>query len=600
MTTDHDVNFSSSEAVPEIPPRWNLNDLFSSPDDPRIDESLAAITAGSKAFAERYKGKVAQLSPSDLRDAIAEFEQLYQENSKIGAYSGLRFAADTAPENGAFLQKMRESITQSTLPSLFFEIELSRLSLDELDTRIVAPELSDYTHWLNEIRANAAFMLSEDEERVLEEKANTGRRAFMRLFDEVTTNLRFTVEGRENPATLSEVLDLMQSSQRDDRRAASNALSAGIEGQSRTLTYIYNTLLQDKATDDRLRGYAYPEQSRHLANELTQETVDTVVRVSQEGYPLVARYYAVKKRLLGYEELFQYDRYAPLFADEEKIPFSTARDLTLSAFRDFDMTYADAAAAFFENGWIDAEPRPGKRGGAFCSYITPDKHPYIFQSYLGKMGDVRTLAHELGHGIHSYVSRKQTYLNFHGTLPMAEVASTFAEQLVFDKIAAQGDGRLRRAAYAQQIEQAFSTIFRQTALYRFEQAAHQERREKGEVPAARFGEIWQGVTNDMFGGSVTFEPGHAQWWSYIPHFISTPFYVYAYTFGEMLALALYNKYEAEGASFAPKYLAMLQAGGSQTPQKLVEPLGVDLTDENFWRGALSVLESQVVAFEQLA
>ena len=584
----------------DAPPRWNLNDLFEATDDPRIEQTLIAVKQGSDAFTERYKNRVASLSPADLAVAIAEYERLYQENSKPSAYSGLRFAADTAPENGAFLQKIREAITQSTLPLLFFEIELSRMPLSELDARIAAPELTTYRHWLEGIRANAPFILSEDEERVLEEKANTGRRAFTRLFDEITSNLRFPLENREQPATLSEISDLMQSPDRAERRAASEALSVGMEANARTLTYLYNTLLQDKATDDRLRGHAYPEEGRHLSNELSRETVDTVVRVSQRGYPLVARYYAVKKRLLGYDELFQYDRYAPLFADEEKISFASARDLVLSAFKGFDESYADAAAAFFENGWIDAEPRPGKRGGAFCSYITPDKHPYIFQSYLGKMGDVRTLAHELGHGIHSFVSRGQTYMNFHGTLPMAEVASTFAEQLVFEKVAQESNERLRRAAYAQQIEQAFSTIFRQTALYRFEQAAHTERREKGEISAARFGEIWQGVTNNMFGGSVTFEPGHAFWWSYIPHFIQTPFYVYAYTFGEMLALALYNKYQAEGPSFAPKYLAMLQAGGSKSPQELVAPLGVDLTDESFWQGALSVLEQQVADFEKLA
>ena len=590
----------SSSVIADAPPRWNLNDLFDATDDPRIAETLAAVRQGSDAFAARYKGNVATLTPAELYAAIAEYERLYRENSKPSAFAGLRFSADTAPENGAFLQKIREAITQSTLPLLFFEIELSRMPLTDLDTYIAAPEMGDYRHWLQEIRVSAPFMLSEDEERVLEEKANTGRRAFTRLFDEVTTNLRFPLEGREQPATLSEISDMMQSPDRAERRAASNALTHGLESQSRTLTYIYNTLLQDKATDDRLRGHAYPEEARHIANELSRETVDTVVRVSQQGYPLVARYYAVKKRLLGCDELFQYDRYAPLFADEEKIPFGSARELVLSAFKGFDGLYADAAAEFFDKGWIDAEPRSGKRGGAFCSYITPDKHPYIFQSYLGKMGDVRTLAHELGHGVHSLVSRGQSFLNFHGTLPMAEVASTFAEQLVFEKVARDSSDKLRRAAYAQQIEQAFSTIFRQTALYRFEQAAHAERREKGEISTARFGEIWQGVTNAMFGGSVTFEDGHSHWWSYIPHFIQTPFYVYAYTFGEMLALALYRKYQEQGPAFAPTYLTMLQAGGSKSPQDLVAPLGVDLTDEAFWQGALSVLEQQVTAFEQLA
>jgi oligoendopeptidase F len=390
----------------------------------------------------------------------------------------------------------------------------------------------------------------------------------------------------------------MSDADRTVRQAASDALSAGLETQGRTYTYIYNTLVQDKAIEDRLRGYTYPEQSRHLDNELSPETVETVVSVSESGYPLVARYYHVKRHLLGVDTLYQYDRYAPLLKDEPAISFEEARTLILSAFSGFHPDYEAAAAAFFERGWIDAPPAPGKQGGAFCSYVTPDHHPYIFMNYQGKPGDVRTLAHELGHAVHAYLSREQSYLNFHGTLPMAEVASTFAEQLVFDRMMVGATEETRRAAYAEQLEQEFSTVFRQTMLYRFEQKAHQERK-SGEVAQSRYGDIWQDGARRMFGDSVTFEEGHSNWWMYIPHFISTPFYVYAYTFGEMLALALYQKYREEGAAFAPHYLAMLRAGGSQSPADLVAPLGVDLTEPGFWQGALQIVEEQLIAFEQL-
>jgi len=327
-----------------------------------------------------------------------------------------------------------------------------------------------------------------------------------------------------------------------------------------------------------------------------------VVRTATEGYHLVARYYEAKKRVLGLDTLTHYDRYAPLTTakHEPEIAFDNARDKILGAFAAFHDDYKYAAQAFFDGGWIDAEARPGKRGGAFCSYVTPDAHPYLFLNYLGKQGDVRTLAHELGHGVHSYLSREQGYLSYHGTLPMAEVASTFAEQLVFERQRNDADENTRLSLYAEQIEQAIGTIFRQAALYRFEQAIHRERREKGELTVDRFGHIWQQNVGAMFAGSVELLPDHALWWSYVRHFVATPFYVYAYTFGEMLALALYRRYQAEGGGFAGRYLAFLSAGGSKSPAELVAPLGVDLNDPAFWRGALDVLEAQVATFEKLA
>lgn len=584
------------------PPRWNLDDLFSSPDDPRIEEALVRAKQRAETFAGTYKGRIARLevTPEEMAGALSEYEDIHQQVAKPGAFASLRFAAEASEANGAFYQKVRERTTEATLPLLFFDLELMAADETRLAELRRDPVLARFRHYLDAVRRDAPFRLSEAEERVLEEQANTGRRAFIRLYEEITSYLRFQREGSDESLTLSQVLDLQYHPDRAVRQASAEALTAGLEPQARTVAYIFNTLLQDKATDDRLRGYAYQEQRRHNANELTPETVETVVTTALSGYPLVARYYEAKRRLLGLDRLYHYDRYAPVLPDEPAIAYDDARKIVLSAFHAFDKGYGAAADAFFAGGWIDAEPRQGKRGGAFCSYITPDAHPYLFLNYLGKPGDVRTLAHELGHGVHAFLSREQGYLDFHGTLPMAEVASTFAEMLVFDKQDGTASKRGRLALYGHQIEQAMSTIFRQAALYRFEQAIHRERRDRGELTVERFGQLWQEHIGAMFGESVELLPGHSLWWSYVRHFVASPFYVYAYTFGEMLALALYRRYQTDGDGFAKRYIALLSAGGSKSPEELVAPLGVDLTGQAFWRGALEVLEAQISAFEALA
>lgn len=577
-------------------PSWNLADLFDSPEDPRLADTLANTRAASHAFATRYQGKIGTLSAAELAEALSTYEQLQQNAAKPATFANLRYAADTAPANGAFVQKLREQTTAALLPTLFFSIELSRLDGKQLAELADTPELANWQRYLKQLAQSARFILSETEETLLAEKANTGVRAWARLFQEITANARFSFEDKQ--LTLPEITNLQYDPEREVRRRSAEALSAGLESHARTLGYIFNTLLQEKAVDDRLRGYEYSEQARHLSNELTPEIVSAVVDTAEAGYSLVGRFYRAKKALLGLETLYHYDRYAPLSTDEPEISFDDAKKLTLTAFEGFETRYAAAARAFFEGGWIDATPRPGKQGGAFCSYVTPDLHPYIFQTYLNKASDMNTLAHELGHGIHSYLSRGQSYLNFHGTLPMAEVASTFAELLVFDEEKKQTEGTARRDLFARTIEGAFSTIHRQTALYRFEQAAHAERK-KGEISLSRFGELWQEKIGAMFDGAITLGDGHALWWSYIPHFISSPFYVYSYVFGKMLSLALYHRYRQEGAPFAQKYVAMLSAGGSKLPAELLAPLGVDLADPAFWKGALAILEDWVTEFEGL-
>ncbi len=594
----------NQETIPPVPaPPWDLSDLFAAPDDFRIDDTLERATRDAESFAREYRGTVADLSPDALRDALLRNERIRQEAQKPVVFASLRFSADSCPANGAFLQTMREKNTAATLPLLEFDLDLARLPADVLTARASDPSLAMFRHYLQTTRDRARFRLSHAEETVWEESQNTGRRAWTRLFEEVTSGLRFTIEGEQSPLTLSEAMNRQMYPDREGRRKSADAVTAGLTPHLRSLTYIFNTLIAEKATEDRLRGYTYQEEARHLTNELSPEVVETVVRTAESGYPLVERYYRAKRELLGLPELHHYDRYAPFTTESQPpIPYETARDWCLTAFERFHPDYAEAAREFFTGGWIDGAVRPGKRGGAYCAYVTPDLHPYIFLNYMGKTGDVRTLAHELGHGVHTSAARPRGFFSFHGTLPMAEVASTFAEQLVFAEMNrhAHSDA-MRLALYAEQIEQAMSTIFRQAALYRFEQSAHRERRAAGEVSTERFGELWQSAVGAMFGESVTLLPGHAVWWAYISHFISTPFYVYAYTWGELLALALYKKCRDEGVeSFAPKFLGFLSAGGSQSPRELVEPFGVDLSEASFWQGALSVLEEQVIAFEEIA
>lgn len=599
--------FFNQAAADEIsaPAQWDLSALFHSPNDPKLEQVLQAVREQAHNFATRYENRLASVSAGEIGEALRAFQALQQEAAKPAAFASLVFAADSSPENGAFLQSVREAVTQATLPLLFFVLELQRLPLPHLDALINDDELVEFRYVLETLRQNADFCLSLPEERILEETANTGRRAFVRLYEETNARLRFLLPDAENGMqnlTLSQITDLQSHPDRNVRQASADALTSGLELTMGTLTFLFNTLIQNKATEDRLRGFTFPEQARHLSNDLPDSIVETVVQTAEAGYGLVACFYNAKRGLLGLPTLAHYDRYAPLPSQEPDpvVPFDTARTQILGAFRAFDSTYAGAAQAFFDNQWIDAIPRPNKRGGAFCSFVTPDLHPVIFMNYLNKSGDVKTLAHELGHGVHSYLSRQNGFLTCHGTLPLAEVASTFAEILVFDSLKNEGTAQTRLSAYARQIDQSIATIFRQAALYRFEQALHKER-QSGELSTRRIGELWQEKVGAMFAGSVVMEPGHALWWAYIRHFIATPFYVYAYTFGEMLALALFRKYQTEGPeNFVPRYLDFLHAGGSKSPQDLMTPLGVHLDDPAFWQGALHVLANEITDFERLA
>lgn len=583
-----------TEAKPSESPkvRWDLSALFSGIEDPRLDEAWNAAEARAERFDAAYRGKVADLSPRALQEAIAALEAIYQTIAKPIGYASLRHAADSGnAELGAFYQSQVERYTALNVKLMFFELELQKAP--SVDPDAVGP----YAHYVRTTRALSPFRLSEKEEIVMEEFANTGSRAWDRLFDELTSNHTYRFHGED--VTQEELLTLLRDADRQVRQDAAEAFTAGLKEMERTLVFLYNTLLQDKAVEDRLRGLEYPEQSRHLSNELERETVDLVIDLCVENYPLVARYYRIKRQILGLDQLTHIDRYAPLFDTEEAVDWDRAKEIVLSSFGAFSEEMERRAREFFDARWIDAEARKGKRGGAFCAYNTPDIHPVILQSYQNRMDDVMTLAHELGHGVHASLSREQSYLNYHGTLPLAELASTFGEMLVFERLVSDASPKDKIALYADKIEGTFATIFRQASMFRFEQRVHAKRRAEGELTAEQFGDLWQEGIQAMFGDSLTLGEGHRMWWSYVGHFIGSPFYVYAYSFGELLALALYQKAKDEGAPFVEKYLAVLRRGGSETPQQLMGHLGIDLNDRAFWQGGFQTVEGLVSEFERL-
>jgi len=586
------------------PITWDLSDLYSGMNDPKIAETLDNQIRKAEDFGARFRDKIdtPELTAELLLSAIVEYEEILQESDKPLNYASLLFAADTSdPERGAFMQKMQERTTNVSVRLLFFELDIMGIPDAKLTELLKRPTLAKYHHFIWATRLLRDYRLSEPEEKVLEEKANTGRRAFVRLFEETISNISFSLErdGKIETFTPPEILALLRDPNRDIRKKAAASLTEGLVSNGRTLTFIFNTLLQDKATDDRLRDHAYAEESRHLSNQLDRETVELVVRTATDNYPLVARYYNLKREILGYDKLTHYDRYAPLFETREQVPFEHGKEIVLSAFGKFSPTIGEIAGKFFENRWIDAEVRNGKQGGAFCSYVTADLHPYVFLSYLNRMEDVMTLGHELGHGVHAYIARPHGYLNFSSVLPLAELASTFGEMLVFESLQAESSRASKLALYAEKIEGMFATIFRQSAMFRFEQGIHAHRRQNGELTTEEYGAIWQEVQQEMFGNSVELGEEHRFWWMYISHFIGAPFYVYAYTFGELLVLALYAMYKKEGEAFVPRYIELLKVGGSMSPADTLGQVGIDIHDPNFWQGGMTVLAGFIDRFEEL-
>ncbi|MEP0762174.1 MAG: M3 family oligoendopeptidase [Chloroflexota bacterium] len=578
---------------------WDLSDLYARVDDPQIEADIARTNALADDFAAIYRGKVASLDAEGLRAAVSAYEAIVEAANKLGAFAYLIWTTDAANARyGALLQRLTEWEAQLQQKLVFFELEWVNAPDEFAQAMLGDAALAHYRHWLETTRRYQPHRLSEPEEKILAEKSVTGRSAWARFFSELMGNTRYPFDGEE--LTQAAILAKLHEPDRDVRQRAARAFTEVLRGQLPTLTFIFNTLAADKASDDRLRHYPSWIASRNLENEVSDDVVEALINAVTARYDIVARYYRLKRALLGVDRLYDYDRYAPLPAAEGRYEWAQAREMVLRAYGQFHPQMAEVAGHFFARSWIDAPPYPGKRSGAYSASVVPSAHPYIFLNYTGNARDVMTLAHELGHGIHQYLSREQGMLQQHTPLTTAEMASTFGEMLVFsDFMAHETDSTVRLAMLAQKIEDCFSTIFRQIAMNRFEHGMHTARREEGELTSERLGAIWMETQRAMFGDSVELTDNYALWWSYIPHFLHTPGYVYAYAFGELLVLALFARYRQEGDSFAPRYLEVLRAGGSDWPEKTLAPLGVDLTDPHFWQEGLGEIEKLVTQAEEL-
>jgi oligoendopeptidase F len=580
---------------------WDLGDLYAGVDDPAIDRDLDQADTRAEGLAEKYKGNVADLSPEEMRALIDEYEGITETIYKAGMFTYLLWSSDTSdPARGALLQKITERSSRLNQTLVFFELEWANAPDDKAAKLMSDPAVEKYAHWLEVARRNRPYLLTEPEEKILAEKEVTGRSAWIRFFDQTLSAARYEFEGEE--LSQEELLSrTYYNPDREVRRKGAASLTAGLEKLAPTVTYIFNNLLADKASDDRLRSYPSWITARNMSNEVDDSAVEALINAVTSRYDIVARYYHLKRELLGLDELLDYDRYAPLPAADRFYGWEEGRDIVLNAFGEFHPRMAEIAKMFFDQNWIDAPVRPNKMGGAYCYGIGGETHPYVMLNYEAKPRDVMTLAHELGHGIHGVLAQPQGVLQANTPLTTAETASVFGEMLVFqDLISRETDAQARLALLTGKIEDAFATVFRQISMNRFEDAIHTARREAGELTTQRFKELWLKTQRDMFKGSVTMTEDYSIWWGYISHFLHAPGYVYAYSFGNLLVLALYARYQEVGDAFPGAYLDMLAAGGSEWPHKIVAPLGVDLTDPGFWNRGLQILDEMVTEAEGLA
>jgi oligoendopeptidase F len=586
---------------------WDLHDLYSSVDDPRITHDLDSALQRAQAFEAAYRGQInieGGPPPEVLLTALHELESLFEQMDRPTVYASLVHAAKTDdPRHGALLVRTREQRTVINKHLIFFDLEWVKLADAPAHTLIHHPLLAKYRHYLEQKRAWRPHYLSEPEEKILEEKAVTGRAAFVRLFDETVASLKFPFvhDGRTDLLSLQQINAKLYDADRGVRQASAVGLTRGLQENARLLTFVFNNLVLDHKSDCELRHFTSPMAPRHLANEITDAVVDALMTAAERHHGTVQRYYRLKGRLLGLEPLYDYDRYAPLFPDLPTCDWPTARRTVLESYEAFSPRAGAVIREFFDKSWIDAALRTGKRGGAFSSSAVPSAHPYILMNYTDKLRDVMTLAHELGHGLHQYLSRPVGYLQCDTPLTTAEMASVFGEMLTFQRLQTlYSEPRIRLAMLCSKIEDGFATVFRQVVLTRFEQAFHRARREQGEQTTEQLNELWLAASRPMHGDVVQLTADYGWWWLYIGHFIHVPFYCYAYAFGELLVLALVQKYKQEGPRFVPRYLDLLSAGGSDAPHVLLGRLDVDVTDPGFWELGLRLLGDMVAEAEALA
>ena len=573
---------------------WDLAPLLPAPGDAGIEQLLAGADAKADELAA-FRGRIAELDAGGLVEFMRGLAEVHDLIGRAGSFVGLDFAADTTdPVRGARMQKVDERSAVIGTKLIFFELEWAALDDEQVDTLLADDRLTFVRHYLRSARRYRPHLLSEPEEVVLTEKSVTGSGAWQRLFDEQVSAI--TVEIGGETTTLEAGLSQLQAPDRAVRQAAAVAVTVGLAPGLRTRGFVLNTLLADKSIDDRMRHYGSWIASRNLSNEASDESVQALVDAVQRRYAIPQRWYTLKAQLLGLDRLADYDRMASVGGAESKVGWHDAKDLVLDAYGSFSGELADNARDFFDNPWIDAPARPGKRPGAFCAYTVPSHHPYLLLNWTSRRRDVLTLAHELGHGLHAYLAREQGV--FHQTTPLtlAETASVFGETVTFGRLLETvTDPAERLTLLAANLEDQIATVFRQIAMNRFEHAMHSARREEGELSVERLGELWAQTQHAMLGDSVELTEGYLTWWSYIPHFIGTPGYVYAYAYGQLLALSVYARYEEEGSGFVPHYLDLLRAGGSKSPEELGRMVGIDLADPQFWDRGLDIIERRLEA-----
>ena len=581
---------------------WDLEPLVEGEGEAGADRMLAEADERAAAFAERYAGRVAELDGAELATAMGELERISELVGRAGNYAHLRFSVDTMdPANGALVARVNEKATAVETKLLFFELDWAGLDDERAEELLAADGLDTSRHHLRMLRRYRPHLLTEPEEKIMTEKAVSGREAWTRLFSEQTSAIMVDVPDEGEPVKLDVALARLMSPDREVRRTTAEAVTAALDPGLRTRAYIYNTIAQDKATDDRLRHYPTWLASRNLANEASDESVEALIEAVRRNYDLPQRWYRLKARLLGIDRLADYDRMAAVADEEVTVEWPDATEIVLGAYNDFSPVLADTARRFFDERWIDAPVRPGKRGGAFCAYAVPSVHPYVMLNYTSRRRDVLVLAHELGHGVHAALAQPRGILEQHTPLTLAETASVFGETLVFGRLLEAAETPASRLALlAENIEGSIATVFRQVAMNRFEQEVHTARRERGELSVERFGELWERTQAEMLGDAVEITPGYKTWWSYVPHFIGAPGYVYAYAYGQLLALSVYGRYLEEGESFVPRYLELLSAGGSRSPEELAAIAGLDLTDPQFWSNGLELVRGQLSAAEEAA
>jgi oligoendopeptidase F len=585
------LDTGASDALGPLP-AWDLSDLYRAPDDPALAADLDRAEAEAKAFAGRHAGRLGAMEGDALAAAIAEYERIEERLGRAMSYAQLVFSGDAAdPANGRFYQTVQERVTAISSHLLFFTLELNRLEEPALEAKLAAsPALARWRPWLRDLRVFRPHQLSDELEKLLHEKEVTGRAAWNRLFDETVAAMRVPVAGEE--LTVSAALNKLSDRDRAVREAAAKGISQAFGEQIRLFALITNVLAKDKEIVDTWRRYPRPTSARNRANMVEDEVVDALVAAVRESYPRLShRYYALKARWLGLGKLRHWDRNAPLPEEEDRlVPWRDAVTRVLDSYAAFSHRLAEIGGRFFERPWIDAALRPGKASGAFAHPTVPSAHPYLLLNYHGKPRDVMTLAHELGHGVHQILAAEQGYLMSGTPLTLAETASVFGEMLTFRAMLdAERDPRRRRALLAGKVEDMLNTVVRQIAFYRFETLLHDERR-KGELAHERIAELWMEVQRESLGPAFELTPDYGVYWAYIPHFVHTPFYVYAYAFGDCLVNALYGVYrDGTVPDFEAKYLDMLRAGGTRRHRELLAPFGLDASDPAFWKRGLDVI-----------